>query len=76
MIFLKKDDNEIFDSGCFWVVLLLVLVAYIAMACWWIFGNPREVFADQQIETRRFPSGNRLFLIFSQIRYLVVGVNW
>lgn len=25
---------------------------------------------------RRFPFGNRLFLIFSQIRYLVVGVNW
>ena len=55
---MKKDnDDEIFDSGCFWAILLLVLVAYIAMACWWIFGNPREVFADQQIETRRFPSG-------------------
>lgn len=58
VIFLKKDnDDEIFDSGCFWAVFLLVLVAYIAMACWWIFANPREVFADQQIETRQFPKG-------------------
>lgn len=58
VIFLKKDnEDEIFDSGCFWLVLLLVLVSYVGMACWLIFGNPREVFADQQIETRRFPSG-------------------
>ncbi|WP_278639279.1 hypothetical protein [Capnocytophaga sputigena] len=53
---MKKDkDDEIFDS-LFWLIMLVILVLYIISLCCFIW-YPDRVFADQQIETRRFPSG-------------------
>ena len=57
VIFLKKDkEDEIFENGFFWLIMLVILVLYIIGLCFFIW-YPDRVFADQQIETRRFASG-------------------
>lgn len=57
VIFLKKvKEDEIFESGFFWLIMLVILILYIIGLCCFIW-YPDRVFADQQIETRRFPSG-------------------
>jgi len=57
VIFLKKDkEDEIFENGFFWLIMLAILILYIIGLCCFIW-YPDRVFADQQIETRRFPSG-------------------
>lgn len=57
VIFLKKDkEDEIFENGFFWLIMLVILILYIIGLCCFIW-YPDRVFADQQIETRRFPSG-------------------
>ena len=54
---MKKDkEDEIFENGFFWLIMLVILILYIISLCCFIW-YPDRVFADQQIETRRFPSG-------------------
>ncbi len=54
---MKKDkEDEIFENGFFWLIMLVILILYIIGLCCFIW-YPDRVFADQQIETRRFPSG-------------------